>query len=560
MLDLKAIPISELPLGLLWHLVVLVVAALMVSVLHRIDPAAVRRAWRWSGRWARRPRLAMGTTALISLSLAAIPLLVNGPPVPRVHDEFANLLAADTFAKFELTNPSHPLREHFETMHVLSRPTYQAKYPPARAFGLTAGKLLVNQPAFGVWLATGLSTVAICWMLYGWLPSRWAFYGGLMTAVHAGFVLDWGLSFNGEQVATTGGALLLGSLPRLRRSCQPWTALALGVGLAVLANSRPAEGFVLAAVVMVILAWWVMQQESLTVGSVVVRLVLPLAFILLPTAVAMAHYNKEVTGNYLRLPYQVHTQQYMYSPLFFWQSAERPAHYGAKAIEDFYAGWEFRQYQSQTTPTGWLRGRAKRLLRASLFYLPPVLLLACIALPSALRRRKARVAMLPVLILMALMTVAWVWFSPRYLAPCAAAFMLLMMLAMRQLRWLKVGSFPLGKWLVRSIILSHGTVSLLILLGIVFQNESQGWHLDRANIERDLGRSGGEHIILVRYAEKHNPHHEWVYNAAEIDAADVIWSRSLGTERDQRLRDYFHDRSIWYLDADVQPPRLLPAF
>ena len=85
------------------------------------------------------------------------------------------------------------------------------------------------------------------------------------------------------------------------------------------------------------------------------------------------------------------------------------------------------------------------------------------------------------------------------------------------------------------------------------------WHLDRANIERDLGRSGGEHIILVRYAEKHNPHHEWVYNAAEIDAADVIWARSLGTERDQRLRDYFHDRSIWHLDADVQPPRLLPA-
>ena len=52
---------------------------------------------------------------------------------------------------------------------------------------------------------------------------------------------------------------------------------------------------------------------------------------------------------------------------------------------------------------------------------------------------------------------------------------------------------------------------------------------------------------IVRYSSGHDPIHEWVYNRADIDAANVIWAQDMGN-RNQELIGYFNGRRAWLLE------------
>ena len=68
----------------------------------------------------------------------------------------------------------------------------------------------------------------------------------------------------------------------------------------------------------------------------------------------------------------------------------------------------------------------------------------------------------------------------------------------------------------------------------------------------------GQDLVLVRYADDHNPNAEWVYNESDIDSAEVVWAREMSDEGRQDLLEYFSDRNVWIVEPDFDPPQVRP--
>jgi len=513
---------------------------------------------RWVGRAegeirgiARRRGRAVALVGLLSFGGSAAIALLWGLPVPAIHDEFSYLLAADTFASGRLTNPPHPLWVHFESIHILQQPTYASKYPPGQGLFLAVGQVLAGYPAVGVWLSVALACAGITWMLQAWLPPTWALLGGLLAVVRLGLFSYWAQSYWGGAVAALGGALLFGALPRLVRRPRIWEALLLGLGLALIANSRPYEGLLVslpAGAVLLHGLWGAPARVALR------RVVLPLGLVLALTAGAMAYYNDRVTGDPLRLPYQVHEATYAIAPAFLWQRVRPEPAYHHQVLREYYRSKAFK-YMRQRSFTGLVAVKAKQLGVAWGFYLGPLLTVPLLMLPWTLKNRWMRVALLTCGVL-AVGLLAETWMNPHYAAPITAMLYVIVLQSMRHLRVWRSRGRPAGRFLVWAIL--GLCVVLAPQMRIKPRAESRAAGLQRERIVEQLEEAGKRHLVIVRYWPWRSPHWQWVYNAADIDGAKVVWAREMDAARNRELLAYFKDRRAWLLEADADPPRLTP--
>src|SRR5437763_12009856 len=106
---------------------------------------------RWLGWWerplarlARRRGLSIAVAAAAPLVVRLALLPMYPAPEPHHHDEFSFLLAADTFLHGRAANPVHPFWVHFESMHILTRPSYASVFPVAPAMALAVGKAVLG--------------------------------------------------------------------------------------------------------------------------------------------------------------------------------------------------------------------------------------------------------------------------------------------------------------------------------------------------------------------------------------------------------------------------------
>lgn len=187
-----------------------------------------------------------------------------------------------------------------------------------------------------------------------------------------------------------------------------------------------------------------------------------------------------------------------------------------------------------------------------MFNLPWTTWLALVGLTVSRDRRHVPFAAATFALVTAL-SVAFTRAWPHYVAPVAP--LLYYLLARGLASWSRVG-------FGRSVMVATLAAQALWLVVFYVRQDPAIWFEDwsrtRAAITNRLLREERPDLVVVRYAPDHDVHQEWVYNEADIDAAEIVWAREMDPASNAALFDYFRYRRVWLLEADAHPPRLSP--
>jgi hypothetical protein len=492
----------------------------------------------WIEPFARRLAPKTGWCMLLLALLPVVLRLAMLPhhpvPSPDVYDEFGHLLVADTLLHLRLANPPHPLHQFFETFFVLQTPAYASIYPIGPGLVLAIGRAI-----FGIsWAGVLLSTAAMCalcyWMLRGWTTPGWALAGGVLAVMEFGPLNQWMNSYWGGSFAAIAGCLVFGALPRLRAEASARYGVLLGLGISLHWLTRPYETIFLALSVLLFL---------LPVWRSLAKPALAAAIVLLPAIALSLLQNKQVTGSWTTLPYSLSRYQYGVPAAFTWQTNPQPHQELTREQQMQYKMQNSFRSSGPETIQSYLFRLEYRVRFYRFFFLAPLY----VALPfffASLRQFRFLWLALTLLIF-ALGVNFYPFFEVHYLGALTCLFVLVSVTALHRLN-------PDAARLILFLCLAH----FLFFYGRSFLERSgpDG----RAAINQQLAQSPGKQLVFVRYRPQHIFQNEWVYNAADIDHARVVWARDLGSSEDQKLLHYYPDRTAWLLEPDALPPTLSP--
>ncbi len=490
-----------------------------------------------------------GLSAFIAFALSAAVL-----PIPRVHDEYSYLLAADALSQFKTSAPTHPHWHHFESFHVIHEPCYASKYPPGQALTLAVGQWL-GHPIIGACFATAAALAGVMWMLIGWMPKRANMFVSLLLSTHPGIQLIWGQSYMGGAVAMLGGAMLLGALIRLTPKFELRYSLIGASGVSLLVITRPMEGSVLTVCVAIALLAKLIVDSSWELRLFLTRVVLPVSAVGTLAALGFFSYNASITGKMFKMPYQIHEETYGWNPLFLWQDPGEMPQYRHRIIERFYETDVKRTELEYGSLLAFAKRKGELFLNQEGFFFGCSLFFGIFGIPLALRQRRFWLA---IGILVPVLAAGFVtpWGDSQYLAPIAPIILLLAFGGLLEI-WDQRFHYPVIKKLVWLLAVMH-CFWMVIDTSEIVSRQNETWQAHRKTIESRLQALPKKDLVFVRYNdETHCFHEEWVYNRLDIDQANVVWAREISPAEDMELIEYFGDRRVWIVQPDEDPNKLI---
>jgi hypothetical protein len=519
-------------------------------------------AWRAWCRLAYRRKTAVASVFLLALVSRAALLPLLPVPKPVVADEFSHLLIADTLTHGRLTNPTHPMWEHFESIHIIQKPTYNSDYFPGQGAVLALGKL-VGHPWIAAWLLCAAMCAAICWMLQGWVPPPWALFGGVLAVIRFGLASYWVNGYYGGCLAALGGALVIGAYPRLLKKPAVWLSLLFGLGIAIIGYTRPFEGLGVAVPAAVAIGYAIWKRR-LSVAYCV-----PATVLVIAAVGGLLIYNKAVTGDPLRTAYAVNQATYGWPMALAWYKPPPPPEFRNVELRRYY-DYERDAHDRSASLVGELKMLTLKAQDIWRFYFGPALTIPLMMLPLVWRSGRLRLVLMAAACTVAIALIE-AGNSPHYNACATGCFLGVVVECSRRLRGYRRDGRRIGTQLVLlapaimiailAVRLSLGAMHLPFTQITNFQSWCcvKPGNQNKARIEAILGQREGQHLVLVK--PKNNPDNlfQWIYNASDIDGAKIVWARDMGEEGNRKLLEYFSGRKVWALDPDKDPVEIAPV-
>ena len=534
----------------------LALAALLVLM------ALVWRPWiqPYALKLAEKTGWSMLLLALLPVVLRLALLAHHPVPSPDVYDEFGHLLEADTLQHFRLANPPHALPQFFETFFVLQEPAYSSIYPVGQGLALAFGWAIFGLPWAGVVLSVAAFCALCYWMLRAWTTPGWALVGGVLAVIEFGPLNQWMNNYWGGAFAAAAGCLVFGALPRLRNGPRTRDAVLLGVGLAMHLLTRPYESvFLFLAVVLFFIPMLRKRDELRKLARVAPEVVLVL---IAPMAI-MLFQNKAVTGSWTTLPEMLSQYQYGVPAALTVESNPVP-HRDLTREQALDYKMQLSFHTGPETMTSYLERLEYRVRYYRFFFLAPLYLALVVFLVTIREFRFLWVAL--TLLLFSLGVNFFPAFQLHYIAAVTCLFVLVSVTGLERLSRLSAGRSAAR--LIVFLCVAH----FLFWYGLHVFDDSEvstamrpyeTWNAinhgnpeRRIYVNRQLAAIPGKLLVFVRYYPQHIFQDEWVYNAADIDGARVVWARDLGEAEDEKLRRYYPGRAVWLLEPDFRPPRL----
>lgn len=476
---------------------------------------------------------------------------------PVISDELAYNFQSQTYLMGRVTNPSPDSAMHFESQGILVEPTFSAKYPPMLAGGMAIGKKIFDSEHIVGRLCLGLSCTLILLILLEFFSLALSFVVASIATMNSFYIFEFANSYRPAAISLFAACLvfyccikhlkiILKSKPENLRF-EILLGIALGVGVGVLALSRPFIAVMTFALSLSFYSWKALRNGRK--GWVV-----PFMAVLSIFISVQLYVNKKVTSNALKHPHTLVTEKYFMNPGFnFLHKDEVQNYHGNKFLERYYYEWEKEIFQRQTTFDGFLyeyfvEKVHKYIMFHSTYFLVPLFLLGLFFLIASVVKRRDPLHFFVALSLLGYFVATLFVVGHLYFYTVTFVPIFFVIIATGICGILRISE---------QRKLAHITARLFIVILILFsitQLNMQGF--DFAASRTDRGSyykkefeeslkskfSNRKLVVFSQFAESHSIFDTWVYSNPDISSATILWVTDLGRDRNQSFLANYPDR------------------